>query len=216
MIFHCEISVWFHCFLTIVCIQSRAVSGEMTKFGCVVYCCGKKGMRSNKWIDFSANLSHFLRLGVQLGSIIYRRILPYKFETFAMHHILKLHSIPKNPACDSVVNPKFLSHFEAQPHITATLGIHLQPHLQAAGIDVEGISNDSLLTDVSPWSMPVPVVRFDLTKLKQYKQLFLELNSFLCFERWGSAYMHTLWSVMFYWTPAHNVCRLDRMEKAIF
>ena len=82
-----------------------------------------------------------------------------------MNYVLKLHSIPENPAY--VVNPKFLSHFEAQPHMTPTLGIRLQPHFQAAGIDVEGISTDSLLTDVSPWSMPVPVVRFDLTKLKK-------------------------------------------------
>ena len=101
-----------------------------------------------------------------------------------MNYVLKLHSVPENPAYDCVVNPKFLSHFEAQPHITPTLGIRLQPHFQAAGIDVEGISSDSLLTAVSPWSMPVPVVRFDLFKFKksetnpeQYKQLFLELSS---------------------------------------
>ena len=87
----------------------------------------------------------------------------------SMNYVLKLNSIPENPAYDCVVNPKFLSHFEAQPHITPTLGIRLQPHFQAAGIDVEGISTDSLLTDVSPWSMPVPVVRFDLTKLKNLK-----------------------------------------------
>ena len=84
-----------------------------------------------------------------------------------MNYVLKLHSIPKNPACDSVVNPKFLSHFEAQPDITPILGIRPQPHFQAAGIDVGGISTDSLLTDVSPWCMPVPVVRFDLTKFKK-------------------------------------------------
>ena len=75
--------------------------------------------------------------------------------------------VPENPAYDSVVHPKFLSHFEAHPHITQTIGIRLQPHFQAAGIDVEGISNDSLLTDVSHWSKPVPVVRFDLTKDKE-------------------------------------------------
>ena len=96
--------------------------------------------------------------------------------------VLKLHSVLENPAYDSVVDPKFLSHFEAQPHITSTLGIRL--HFRAAGIDVEGISNDSLLTGVSTWSMSIPVVRFDLTKLKksesnpeQCKQFFLELSS---------------------------------------
>ena len=89
----------------------------------------------------------------------------------SMNYVLRLHSIPENPAYDCVVNPKFLSHFEAQPHITPILGILLQPHFQVAGIDVEGISTDSLLTDVSPWSMPVPVVRFDLTKLKKNLKL---------------------------------------------
>ena len=82
----------------------------------------------------------------------------------AMNYVLKLHSVPENPAHDSVVNPKFLSYFEAQLHITPILGIRLQPHFQAAGIDVVGISTDSLFTDVSPRSMPVPVVRFDLIK----------------------------------------------------
>ena len=85
----------------------------------------------------------------------------------SMNYVLKLHSIPENSAYDCVVNTKFLSHFEAQPHITPTLGIRLQPYFQAAGIDVEDISTDFLLTDVSPWSMPVPGVRFDLTKLKK-------------------------------------------------
>ena len=28
-------------------------------------------------------------------------------------------------------------------------------------------ANDPLLTDISPWSIPVPIVRFDLTQLKK-------------------------------------------------
>ena len=67
-----------------------------------------------------------------------------------MNHVLKLHSLPENPAYDCVVNPKFLSHFEAQPHITPTLEIRLQLHFQAAGIDVEGTSNGIVLTDIFP------------------------------------------------------------------
>ena len=102
----------------------------------------------------------------------------------AMNYVLKLHSVPENLAYDSVINSKFLSHFKAQPHITPALGNRLQPHFQAAGIDVESISTDSLLNDISPWSVPVPVVRCELKKLKksetnpeQYKQLFFELFS---------------------------------------
>ena len=84
-----------------------------------------------------------------------------------MNYVLTLLSVPENSAYDGVANSNFLFHFEAQPHITPTLGIRLQPHFQAAGIDVEGISNDSLLTDVSPWYIPEAGVRFDLPKFKK-------------------------------------------------
>ena len=47
--------------------------------------------------------------------------------------------------------------------------IHLQPHFHAAGTGVEDIFNDSLLTDISPWSVLVPDVRFDFTNLKKYE-----------------------------------------------
>ena len=88
-----------------------------------------------------------------------------------MNYVSNLHSVPEYPAFDSVVNPNFFSQFEAQPHITPTLGIRLQPHFQAAGTDVECISNDSLFTDISPSSIHVPAVSFDLTKLKQNLKL---------------------------------------------
>ena len=52
-----------------------------------------------------------------------------------MNYVLGLNSVPENPAYDSIVNPKFLSHFEAQPHIISTHGIPLQPLFQAAGTD---------------------------------------------------------------------------------
>ena len=107
----------------------------------------------------------------------------------SINYILKLHSEPENPAYDSVVYPKFLSHFEAQLHITPTLGIRLQSHFQVAGIDVEDISNDSLFTDISPWSIPVPVVRFGLTKLKQNMKLIQNQKS--------SFHNHS--KIFFYW-----------------
>ena len=36
----------------------------------------------------------------------------------AKKYVLKLHSVPENPSYESIVDPKFVSHFEAQPHIT--------------------------------------------------------------------------------------------------
>ena len=57
-----------------------------------------------------------------------------------MNYVWKLHFVPENLAYDSVVYPEFISHFEAQLHITPTFGIGLQPHFQAIQIGVEGIS----------------------------------------------------------------------------
>ena len=76
------------------------------------------------------------------------KLLSLQHLRLAMNYVLKLHSVPENPTKDCVVNPKFVSHFQAQPRITPTLGIHLQPHFQPAGIEVEGISRDSLLSDI--------------------------------------------------------------------
>ena len=150
----------------------RALVRSKLDYGCIVYCSASKSVLRTLDAVHHAGLriclgafrtSPVQSLYVKAGetSLSLRRL------RLSMNYVLQLHSIPENPAYDCVVNPKCLSHFEAQPHITPTLGIRLQPHLQAAGIDVEGISSDSLLTDVSPWSMPVPVVRFDLTMFKK-------------------------------------------------
>ena len=168
----------------------RALVRSKLDYGCIVYGSASKSVL--RTLDAANHAGLRICLGAFRTSPVQslyvkagETSLSLRPLRLAMNYDLKLQSIPENPAYDSVVNPKFLSHFEAQPHITPTLGIRLQPHFQAAGIDVEGISTDSLLTDVSPWCMPVPVVRFDLTKFKkksetnpeQYKELFLELSS---------------------------------------
>ena len=143
----------------------RVLIRSKLDYGCIVY--GSASMSVLRTLD----AAHHCRFTHLSGSFSYVKAgetsLSLRRLRLAMNYVLKLQSVPENPAYDSVVNPKFLFHFEAQPHITQTLGICLQTHFQATGIDVEDISNDSLLTDISPWSMPVPVVRFDLTNLKK-------------------------------------------------
>ena len=179
--------------VVLLCLYRALVCSKLD-YGCVVYGSASKSVLR------TLDAVHHAGLRICLGAFrtspvqsLYVKAgetsLSLRCFRLAMNYVLKLHSIPENPAYDSVINPEFLSHFEAQPYITPTLGICLQPQFQAAGIDVEGISTDSLLTDVSPWCIPVPVVRtvvrFILTKFKisetnpeQYKQLFLELSSY--------------------------------------
>ena len=146
----------------------RVLGRSKLDYGCIVYGSANKSVRR------TLNAFHHAGLCICLGAFrtssvqnVYVKAgetsLSLRRLRLAMYYVLKLHFVPENLAYDGVVNPKFLSHFEAQPHITPIIGIRLQPHFQAAGIDVEDISNDSLLTDFSPWSVPVPVVRVNLT-----------------------------------------------------
>ena len=129
----------------------RALVRSKLDYGCIVYGSASKSVLR------TLDAVHHTGLRICLGAFrtspvqsLYVKAgetsLSLRRLRLSMNYVLKLYSISENPAYDCVVNPKFLSHFEAQPHITPTLGIRLQPHFQAAGIDVEGISTDSLLT----------------------------------------------------------------------
>ena len=74
-----------------------------------------------------------------------------------LNYVLKLKSVPTNPACDSVFNPKCVDYFNL-PTTKATppLSIRVLPHLEAAKLAMEGIElSERLLT--SPWLLDTPV-----------------------------------------------------------
>ena len=108
----------------------RALVRSKLDYGCIVYGSASKSVLR------TLNAVHHAGLRICLGAFrtspvqsLYVKAgetsLSLRRLRLSMNYVLKLHSIPKNPAYDCVVNPKFLSHFEAQPHITQALGIRL-------------------------------------------------------------------------------------------
>ena len=49
----------------------------------------------------------------------------------------------------------------------SSVGVRPQPQFQAAGTDVEGISNDTLITASCSWAIHAPIVSLDLSQDKE-------------------------------------------------
>ena len=101
----------------------------------------------------------------------------------SLNYVLKLKSLPKNPAYSCVFEPENTKLFEALESKVPPIGIHIIPHLEKSKLNLNLVDDASLL-DIIPWKLSVPVVCFDLTSFKKdttnpeiYKQLYLQLIS---------------------------------------
>ena len=104
----------------------------------------------------------------------------------SLNYVLKLKSLPENPAYSCVFEPENTKLFEAAESKVPPLGIRIIPHLEKSKLSLNLVDDASPL-DIVPWKVSVPVVRFDLTSFKKdttnpeiYKQLipFSDLNLF--------------------------------------
>ena len=101
----------------------------------------------------------------------------------SLNYVLKLKSLPENPAYSCVFEPENTKLFEASESKVPPLGIRIIPHLEKSKLNLNLVDDASPL-DIIPWKLSVPVVRFDLTSFKKdttnpeiYKQLYLQLIS---------------------------------------
>jgi ribonuclease HI len=100
-----------------------------------------------------------------------------------LSYVLKLKAHPDNPAYDCVFKPPFAEIYDTHPGAVRPLSFRVRPHLQAAGLDLDSVS-ESLQHITPPWLLPVPDVLLDLTAHKKdstppaiYQQSLNELLS---------------------------------------
>ena len=87
---------------------------------------------------------------------------------FKLNYVLKLKSLPENPACSCIYELKNVKLFQESVSKIPPLGIRILPHLEKSKINLNLI-NDASSVDIAPWTLSVPTVCFDLTKfLKRY------------------------------------------------
>ena len=86
--------------------------------------------------------------------------LQLRRQKLALQYMVKLKTNPTNPAYASVFQPNFKPLFEAKPHATPTLGLHMHQSLTDTGIDLNCIAQCSL-PETPPWFLCRP--KFDYT-----------------------------------------------------
>ena len=101
----------------------------------------------------------------------------------SVNYVIKLKSLPENPAYSCVFEPENTKLFEESESKVPPLGIRILPHLEKSKLNLN-LVDDAPLRDIVPWKLSVPAVRFDLASLKKdttnpeiYKHLYLQLIS---------------------------------------
>ena len=101
----------------------------------------------------------------------------------SLNYVLKLKSLPENPAYSCVFEPENTKLFEESESKVPPLGIRILPHLEKSKLNLN-LVDDAPSLDIVPWKLSVPAVRFDLASFEKdttnpeiYKQLYLQLIS---------------------------------------
>ena len=100
----------------------------------------------------------------------------------SLNYVLKLKSLPENPAYRCVFEPQNTKLFEESESKVPPLGIRILPHLEKSKLNLN-LVDDAPSLDIVPWKLSVPAVRFDIASLKKdtnpeiYKQLYLQVIS---------------------------------------
>ena len=100
-----------------------------------------------------------------------------------LNYVIKLKSLPENPAYQSVFNPNSELYFEAHPNATPPLSLRVAPHLEAAKLSMERVELTEL-PPTPPWILESPKVHLGLTNFDKattneliYQQAFGEFTS---------------------------------------
>ena len=162
----------------------RSLVRSKLDYGCIVYGSARRSIL--KQLD----PIHHQGLRIALGAFrtspaqsLYIEAHEPSLTTRRLNYVLKLKSLPENPAYSYVFEPENTKLFEESESKVPPLGIRILPHLEKSTLNLNLVDDASPL-DIIPWKLSVPVVRFDLTSFKKattnpeiYEQLYLQLIS---------------------------------------
>ena len=99
-------------------------------------------------------------------------------KKLSMQYCLKLSATSQNPAYSAVFAGKFKSFFDNKPNQIPTLGIWVEPDLQAIGFEQRNTLQCSIPA-TSPWLFSHPCVNFDLKffTVSSLKDLFEQVDN---------------------------------------
>ena len=156
--------------IIVLCLYRSLVHSKLD-YGCIVY--GSARQSILKQLD----PIHHQGLRIALGAFrtspaqsLYAEAHELSLTThqvkLSLNYVVKLKSLPENPAYSCVFEPENTKLFEASESKVPPLGICIIPHLEKSKLNLNLVDDASPL-DIIPWKLSVPAVRFDLTSLKK-------------------------------------------------
>ena len=150
----------------------RSLVRSKLDYGCIVY-----GSARKSYLD-ALDPIHHQGLRICLGAFrtspkesLYAKAgeppLSLRRLKLMINYVLKLKSDPSNPCYSGVFKPKFSEKFKNKPKEIPPLGLRIAPHLEAAGIDLENVYDNSSLTKCPSWKIVCPIINFELTTFKK-------------------------------------------------
>ena len=166
----------------------RSLVRSKLDYGCIVYGSARRSIL--KQLDpihhqglrialgaFRTSPAQSLNIEAHEPSLTTRRL------KLSLNYVLKLKSLPEDPAYSWVFEPENTKLFEESESKVPPLSIRILPHLEKSKLNLN-LVYDAPSLDIVPWKLSVPAVRFDLASFKKdttnpeiYKQLYLQLIS---------------------------------------
>ena len=158
----------------------RSLVRSKLDYGCIVYGSARRSIL--KQLDpihhqglrialgaFRASPAQSLYIEAHEPSLTTRRL------KLSLNYVLKLKSLPENPAYSCVFEPEITKLLEASESKVPPLGIRILPHLEKSKLNLN-LVDDAPSLDIVPWKLPVPAVRFDRFQ-KKIQQTRKYINS---------------------------------------
>ena len=103
---------------------------------------------------------------ISCSKSIYEPSLTTRRLKLSLNYVLKLKSLPENPAYSCVFEPENTKLFEESESKVPPLGIRILPHLEKSKLNLN-LVDDAPSLDIVPWKLSVSAVRFDLASFKK-------------------------------------------------
>ena len=166
----------------------RSLVRSKLDYGCIVYGSARRSIL--KQLDPTHHQGLRIALGAfrtspaqSLHTEAHEPSLTTRRLKLSLNYVLKLKSLPENPAYSRVFELENTKLFDESESKVPPLGIRILPHLEKSKLNLNLVDNAPSL-DIIAWKLSVPAVRFDLTSFKKdttnpeiYKQFYLQLIS---------------------------------------
>ena len=149
----------------------RSLVRSKLDYGCFIYGSARKSYL--RCLDSIHHLGLRLALGALRTSPVESLYveaneapLSLRREKLALQYYTKLQSCPSNPAFECTINPKYKECFARRESAIPTFGIRIQSLLDDSNIENNNV-HESIISEVSPWTLHHPKVNLDLSELSK-------------------------------------------------